>query len=240
VKLSVSVMAHPMRGREVIDLQYALGRRVPISWDTEGPASGNADRVWRNARDAWMMHDPDADWHLLLQDDAVPARDLLAGLERGLDSLPEPGVVSLYLGQGRLVPLRWGRLATMADSAGALWVRTNKLMWGVAIALPTAWILDMIAYADTKARVPDDMRVAGWAERFGLDVWYTWPSLVDHLMIESLTKHKMSDRRARRYYQGSCLDIPWGGPIVTDPLLARKRGARSGPRGTRTVRSGRP
>lgn len=236
MRISASVMAHPDRAGEVKRLLVGLDRPVPIAWDDEGPPSGNADRVWRTARAAWLLADPHADWHVLLQDDAVPCEDFMAGMERALTFVPPDAVVSPYLGTGRNVPIRWEAMARAADTSGATWVRSQKLMWGVCIVLPVALIPSMIAYADQRAGVPDDMRVAGWAERTGHDVWYTWPSLVDHLPVPSLTKHKARERVARRWHSGSALEINWTGHALTDPILARRRPLRSGPSRVRSAR----
>jgi hypothetical protein len=235
VKISASVMAHPDRETQVNDLTMRLDRVVPVFWDTEGPSSGNGDRVWRTARGAWSLADPEADWHVLLQDDAWPCEDFLAGLERALAYVPPDAVVSPYLGTGRNVPIRWEAMARAADTAGATWVRSTKLMWGVCIVLPVSSISSMVAYANRKSAAPDDMRVAGWAEKNGREVWYTWPSLADHLPVASLTKHKARERVARNHLQGSALDINWTGKAVTDPMLTRRNPARSGPS---RVRSG--
>lgn len=237
MKLSASVMAHPDRAAEVADLRATLGRHVPISWDDEGKASGNSDRVWRNARRAWLMHDPAADFHALIQDDALPCTDFLAGLEQAIEHVPDDAVISPYLGKGRTVPIRWEAMARAATTAGASWVRTSKLMWGVTIVLPVRLIPEMVAWADRRVGIPDDMRVAGWQDRRGGEVWYTWPSLVDHAPVPSLTKHRAADRRARTHHGGSALDLLWSGPVVTDPMLARRRPARSGPTRSRPVRS---
>lgn len=231
-------MAHPDRAEQVADLRAALGRHVPIAWDDEGKASGNADRVWRNARRGWLMHDPAADFHALIQDDALPCSDFLAGLERALEHVPDDAVISPYLGMGRTVPIRWEAMGNAADKVGASWVRTAKLMWGVTIILPVKLIGEMVDWADRRGGIPDDMRVAGWQDRRGGEVWYTWPSLVDHAPVPSLTKHRAADRRARFHYGGSALDLLWSGPVVSDPMLARRRPARSGPTRSRPVVSG--
>lgn len=238
MKLSASIMAHPVRADEVNQLLATLDRNVPVYWDNEGPPSGKADRVWRTARGAWLLADPLADWHVLMQDDAVPCTDLLAGLERALEHVPPDAVVSPYLGAGRTVPARWEALAKAADLAGASWVRTQKLMWGVCIVLPVNLVSEMIDRADRRPGIPDDMRVAGWAERTGRDVWYAWPSLVDHRKVPSLTKHRAHDRVARRWHAGSALDLGWSGSVVTDPMLVRRRAQRSGPTRIRSVATG--
>lgn len=237
MKLSASVMAHPDRAEHVAALLDALDRPVRVHYDTEGPANGNADRVWRTARGGWVMHDPAADFHLLLQDDALISADLLAGLEQALEHVPADAVVSPYLGKGGATPHRWRRMAADADRLGASWVTSTKLMWGVGIILPVARIAEMIALADRLTGITDDMRVAGWAEKSRTEVWYTWPSLVDHRAVPSLTKHHAKDRRAERHHTGSALDLDWRGPVVRDPVLVRARGQRSGPTANRQVTS---
>jgi hypothetical protein len=235
-------MAHPARSGEVDELRRALGLShgvTPVYWDDQGPPSGNADRVWRTARGGWSLADPDADWHALIQDDALVCPDFLAGLERALEHVPLDAVVSPYLGTGRTVPIRWEALARAADSAGASWVRTQKLMWGVCVVLPTALIPEMLARADRRTGIADDMRVAGWAEKTDREVWYLWPSLVDHRKVPSLTKHRAHDRVARRWHSGSALDLSWSGSVVTDPMLARRRAERSGPSRLRSVQRNR-
>ena len=229
-------MAHPDRTDQVRELIMELGA-VPIAWDKEGPPSGNGDRVWRNARRAWEMFDESADWHVLLQDDAVVSGDFLAGLSAALEHVPQDAVVSPYLGMGGMVPARWLVMAAKADAVGASFVRANKLLWGVCIAVPTRLIPAMISDVDRLHRVPDDMRVSGWFERRGADCWYTWPSLVDHRNVPSLTKHRAKDRRAHRHHLGSALELEWDGQIVTDPMITRRKGARSGPSGNRRVMS---
>ncbi len=242
MKLSASIMAHPDRAEHVHRMREQfhteeLDRIVPVSWDTEGKPSGNSDRVWRNARRGWELHDPNADWHALIQDDALPCPDFLPALERALEHVPDDAVVSPYLGSGRNVPIRWEALARAATTAGASWVRTEKLMWGVCIVLPVKLIGEMVEWAERRTGIPDDMRVAGWAGRRSAEVWYTWPSLVDHAPVPSLTKHRAADRRARLHHSGSALDLVWSGPVVTDPMLTRRKGPRSAVTRNRPVRS---
>lgn len=233
--LSASVMAHPDRAPLVEELLTALDRPVPVHWDPEGPPSGNSDRVWRVARGGWQLHDPAADWHVLIQDDALVCRDFLAGLERALEAIPQDVVVSPYLGQGGATGQRWARVGAAADRQRASWVQSAKLGWGVAICLPTRLIPDMIERADRMTGVPDDMRVAGWSTRRRGQVWYTWPSLVDHRAVPSITKHRAADRRAVRHHLGSALDLDWSGPVTQDPMYTRLHGRRSAPRANRPV-----
>lgn len=244
MKISAAIMAHPERSAEVAELQDELDRPVMVHWDREGPPSGNGDRVWRQARAAWLMADPGADWHVLIQDDALVSRHFLAGLERALEHVPNDAVVSPYLGMGRNVPRRWEAMAQNADLRGARWIVSGRVMWGVCLVLPVMKIQQVVDWCDRKAGMPDDMRVSAWATRHQIDTWYPWPSLVDHRRVPSLTKHRAADRVARRHHTGSALHIDWGGPVVIDPMLSWHRGprslnrVRSGPTSPRTGKVG--
>lgn len=235
MRLSASIQAHPERAPLVAELQTILGSSVPVHWDDEGPASGNPDRGWRTARGAWQLADPGSDWHVLIQDDALPCADFLPGLERALEHVPDDAVVCPYLGRGGAIGERFALLGQRADQRGASFVVSDSLMWGVAICLPTRLISEMISHVDRMYRITDDMRVAGWAKRTGREVWYPWPSLVDHRPVPSITKHRAADRRAVRHHDGSALELNWNGPVVRDPANSRLRGRRSGPTNGRTV-----
>ncbi len=232
MKISAAIMAHPARGDAVAELSAILD--APIIWDDEGPPSGSGDRVWRTARRVWQAGiEGGADYHVLIQDDAIPCDDFLPALATALDHVSHLALVSPYLGRGSRIPLRWGQMARRADDIGASWVRSLKLMWGVCLAAPVSVLPEMIEWCDRKAGMPDDMRVGRWFERAGLEVWYTWPSLVDHDSgTPSLTKHRAADRVAARHHQGSALDLDWSGPVVFDPMTMRARGPRSAPRGS--------
>jgi hypothetical protein len=236
VKISASIMAHPDRARMVAELAAGLaagwgGRQVPVHFDPHGAPSGKGDRVWSVAREAWSMHDPGADFHVLVQDDAIPSPDMLPALEKALEHVPDYALVSPYLGQGRNVPRRWGKMADQADDQGASWICSYVLMWGVCLAVPVAMIPEMIAWCDRKSGMPDDMRVGRWFQRQKIDTWYTWPSLVDHRPGDSLTKHRQVERIAVRHHLESALELAWDGPTVVDPMVLRRRGPRSAPRG---------
>lgn len=214
MKISVSIMAHPDRGEKVVRLICELGALgTPVAWDSEGPPSRDPERLWRTARDAWSLHDPAADWHLLLQDDAILSPGLMATLPAALAHVPDRAVVSLYAGANRPLPRVWHDLTTEADTAGAAWMVAPLIMWGVALLVPTALIGAMIGWCDQQRGIPDDMRVGRWARRSGLESWYTWPSLVDHPDGDSLIGHGPG-RTARRFAVDGAAGIDWAGPVV--------------------------
>src|SRR5690625_7707426 len=94
-------MAHPVRQAEAEELQASLDRPVDIVYDENPVPSADPKQRWATGRRAWEAHDHDADWHMGIQDDAIAAPDLLAGLEKALDPLGSAGLVSAYPGTGR-------------------------------------------------------------------------------------------------------------------------------------------
>jgi hypothetical protein len=213
VSLSVSIMAHPDRAAQVDELRARLGTAVPVAWDFEGVPGRDPERVWRTARRGWELHNPRADWHLLLQDDAIVAPDLLPALEVGLKHVPERAVVSLYIGTGRPLAPLWERLGGRADLEGAAWIVGARLMWGVAIVVPTRMIGDLLDYGDKQRGIPDDMRAGRWARQRRYEAWFPWPSLVDHPDGQSLVGHG-SGRKALKYIGDSALTWDPSGPVV--------------------------
>src|SRR5690554_28716 len=93
MKLSVSIMAHRQRQAEAEELQGWLGGDTRIAWDPQPKTSPDPRQRWVTGRLAWEMHDPTADWHMVIQDDAIPAQDLVAGLENALKILGPEGLV---------------------------------------------------------------------------------------------------------------------------------------------------
>lgn len=211
--ISLSIMAHPARSGWVDALRGELGD-VPVGWDDEGPPRRDHDRVWRTARRAWNLYDRNAQWHLVLQDDALPVPGLLGHLQRALERVPERAMVNLYMGAQRPMSGLWTGLIRRADDAGASWVVGPMSMWGVATVLPTSLIPEMIAGCDALHGLPDDQRIGRWCARFKVPCWYPWPSLVDHRDEGSLLGHGPG-RVARAVGVGH----DWGGPVITHGRL---------------------
>ena len=61
MRLSAAIMAHPTRETEVTELQAALDRPVPVAWDPNPTPSPDPARRWVTGRQAWDLHDPEAD-----------------------------------------------------------------------------------------------------------------------------------------------------------------------------------
>src|SRR5699024_10684327 len=101
MKLSAAHMAHRRRRVEAERLQNALDRPVPSIYDTVREPSKDPAQRWATGRRAWEKYDPAADWHMVIQDDALVCDDLIAGLEVALNELGKEGLMSPYTGTGR-------------------------------------------------------------------------------------------------------------------------------------------
>lgn len=224
--LSVAVMAHPSRAELVEGLRKRLRRPlIDVEWDVDGDE-------WDTARRALLARDPDADYHLVIQDDALPCADLLAGTVRALAAVPDGAVLSLYSGasarKGTIGRAIRGEAETLAP-----FVVASRLWWGVAVCYPTRLIDDLVAGAARIAVREYDRRVSSWLRRKGVPVVYTCPSLVDHRDVPSLLHHDRPDgpRRAA-WFAGentSALDLPWDGApiVVSDPRAPAQQERRA-------------
>lgn len=239
VRLSAVVMAHPSRADLVTDLLARLDREVPVVWDRIN------DRHDTGLR-ALQAYDPEATHHLVIQDDALPCRDLLASVEQALAYVPDGHPASFYLGRVRPFRQRIERLVRVAGSAS--WLRFPGPYWGPAIVVPTAAIPGLVEWwhSPKGSGVTNyDRRIARFFQRDGIDCFYSWPSLVDHRGDTSLVTGHTTGRHAHRsipeYRSG--LEASWSGPVLElreaerlDALRQREALAAKRRRDRQTVR----
>ncbi len=205
-------MAHPDRSLQVARLRESLQHPSRVAFDMDGQPSRDPERIWSTARRAWEMHDTDADWHVLLQDDAVVAANLMEELPHALAHVPRDAVVSLYLGTGRPLAGAWGQVVKEAREVNASWITAPRPMWGVGLVMPTHLIAGMVRYCNTQRGIPDDMRLGRWVQRSKLETWYTWPCLVDHPDGASLVGHGAG--RTAHCFRSDARGCVWDGPVV--------------------------
>lgn len=213
MRLSAVIMAHPVRQAEAEELQSSLDRPVEIVYDTNPIPSANPGQRWANGRRCWEAADPEADWHMVVQDDAIACPDLLAGLEVALDQVGPDGLVSAYTGTGRPEQRHIRRALVHAEQKQHSWISTRSLCWGVAIIAPVHSIPGMLKWCsqpDRSSHLNYDMSLG----RYYRDVlrwrtWYTVPSLVDHRDGESLVGHGGVGRVAHRMETESALLVDW-------------------------------
>lgn len=213
VRLSVSIMAHPEREAEATELSRALGD-APISFDPVPTPSRDPRQRWVPGDAAWRMHDRFADWHMVIQDDALVCEDLIPGLEKGLDALEGQGLFSGYSGVPKPGQEHISHAMAHARLKGHTWWSTRSLCWGVAIVAPVKTIPAMLDWCNHpfRAEVNYDKRVGlYYRDVLRWRTWHTTPALVDHRDGPSLVGHggEGSFRHAPLFLQGSALDLDW-------------------------------
>lgn len=211
MKISAAIMAHPVRKDHAERLQATLDRPVEIIYDENPVPSADPRQRWETGKRAWKAYDPDADWHMVIQDDALPCGEFLAGVEEALSVLGPRGLFSAYTGAPRRdqghVHKAWNR----ALREGHSWMTTRSLCWGAAIAAPTNTIDAMLAWCSHPVRAEQnyDMRIGRfYRDTLKWRAWYPVPSLVDHADVPSLVGHGQG-RTSRVAHEGSALDIDW-------------------------------
>lgn len=206
----MSVMAHPSRADAVERLLPRLSLDPAlVAWDRKN------DR-WDTGRRAWEMHDPHAEFHLVVQDDALVAKDLLAGVAKATEFLPQDAIASLYVGTRRPLAFKVEKAVQHARSLKPSWIVMPGLNWGVAILVPTSQIEQMLVWCDKQDYPNYDRRIG----RYFVDVkrwhtWCTWPSLVDHSDGESLCGH--GEGRKAHHFVGedtSALGVDFSRPPI--------------------------
>lgn len=217
--VGVAIMAHRKRARFIPSLQASLDRPAQVVWDQHN------DR-WETGRRAMLAYrtNPRATHWLVVQDDAVACRDLVAGVEAALRHVPADSPVSLYAGRVRPFRDAVAHLVGQADRDTS-WLTMTQLHWGVGVVIPVRWIDEMVRWCDTRTDVANyDKRMSRWIQHRRLTVHYTWPSLVDHRESPSLVPGRSArGRRAYRFIGAgrSALGVRWDGKTVAMAALAR-------------------
>lgn len=133
----------------------------------------NHERAWRTAnRTASSTH------VLVLQDDALPVPDFEKHVQRAIEERPDDPI-SLYVGTHRPWKEQVVEAVEEANRTGASWISCHSLLWGVGLILPT-WMIPEMLDGVQKSSLPYDQRISVWTQSSGREVFYTWPSLVDH------------------------------------------------------------
>jgi hypothetical protein len=213
-------MAHPQRERMVAELELRLDREAEVVWDRR-------DVEWDTGRRALLAHTGlGADYALVVQDDAIPCRDLLAGVESALDhAAGQP--IGLYAGLAVQAPPSFPRLVARCLDTKTPWFRARGPIWGVCIAVPSSDVSAIVAHGDRDTATPDyDAKIERYYRRRGVECLYPIPSLVEHRRSPSLLG-KSPERRAQLFIgaEASAADIDWSiEPLAVDgPVRFRNR-----------------
>lgn len=199
--MDIQVVIPTVSSRRNYASELALATGADIVVDPVG--DGSERSATDNHVRAMQLADPSADWVVVLEDDAVPIDDFSTVLRNQLSEIDNDRIVSLYLGQQR-PPSIQPTLQRTIESApeDTSWLITKNLYWGVGVCIPGRFVDSISDHVLTSSH-PWDSSVGRWALTHSVEVWYSWPSLVDHLDEETTINHadgmgRVAGRRAWR------------------------------------------
>lgn len=231
IKLSVSVMAHPTRAWMVDELlrklrtdgKYGYAEGVEVIWERGYGEWDTGSRAW-----AWGM-EQNSTHHLVIQDDVIPCKDMLAGVEWALRGVPEGELMGLFYGSALLAELeeggglvetqrhkQVGRAVDLARAIEASWITMCGPIWGPAFVVPTAEIRGMLAWCYDRTEVYDQ-RITLWCIEKGKKCYQTFPCFAEHRDQPSLVLPGRTHARVARQFLGehvSALTFNPHGPVV--------------------------
>jgi len=182
MKVSISIMAHPSR-KELVDKLLKIIPNTPISWDKK-------NNIWDTCKRAWKLYDPNSDFHLVIQDDAILCKDFLKEIEK----FPiEDRVYSLYIGNRP----KFKRSLKKAKRKGYKFLIKKNIHHEIALMFPTKRIKEMLDYCD-KFNPDTDKIINEYVLKNKLQVYTKVPNLVEHGETESLHKLNKSEIKTRK------------------------------------------
>lgn len=205
---SFAIMAHEKRKHWVPYLEENIPG-AEVVWDRYN------DRHETGLRSI-LEYDPDADYHVVVQDDALLCNDFVGGLAEAMQYVPDGLPVGLYHGRTRNHnDLGMNR----AVSSGASWLCRSGPVWGPGIVFPTESIPDLTEFYQSIPDVPNyDRRVLRYYQKVGKQCFYPVPSLIEHrtednpsLASPSRTAHRMA---LKFIGPRSALSVDWSGPVI--------------------------
>ena len=178
-------MMHPSRKEYLPYLQKKLGN-VPVAMD-EGCG------LLQNCKNAWLLHDPTADYHVVIQDDCIVCDDFYIRAIACLDNangLP----VSFFYSQSKF----FNKFKKERVETGA--IIKKALYGGLAICLPVKLIPAMLAFYDKQTIPFDDHRIGLFCMANKLNIYNPFPCLIDHRQGHmSVFTGMMSQAQAAEY-----------------------------------------
>jgi len=165
MKLSISIMMHPSRKEYLPYLKSKLGD-VPVAID-EGCG------LIENCKNAWLLHDLTADYHVVIQDDCIVCDDFYnratACLEKA-QGLP----ASFFYSQSRF----YNKFKKERAETGA--ILKKAIYGGLAICLPVKLIPAMLEFYNKQTIPFDDHRIGLFCMENKLNIYNPFPCLIDH------------------------------------------------------------
>lgn len=203
-QISIAIMAHPVRSKKAHILRARL-KNMPFS-SVKIVFDENNDE-WSTGVRSWRSYDPIADWHIVIQDDAIISDYFYENVLKYLQNAPEQTAVSFYYGRTKPFARHTDSAYKKAMMVGAQWISCKTLLWGVCIAQPTSAIQSMLQYCDQNHKsMLYDNRIGEYYRSKKQKVYYTMPSLCDHDDEQSLVGHDVKTARVAYSYSSLPVD----------------------------------
>lgn len=167
-KLSIVIMAHPSRAKYIPYLKEMLGD-VPVVFDEK-------NNIWDTCRRAWLAHDFDCEYGVVIQDDALITSNFREKAEK---LLTEDFIYSFYTGY--MLENR----VKVAEAHGKDHIISGMIFNEIALCMKTVRIKSMVKFCDER-KADTDQEIVKWARQKNLKILYPIPSLVDHRDEESI------------------------------------------------------
>jgi len=232
-QLSVAIMAHKKRKRHVDGYLKPLLLNATVVWDRKN------DR-WDTGRRSLLAFDPNAKWHLVVQDDALLCPRFLATVCKALKHVPDVPV-AFYVGKAAPHGPGIRRTVQRALDEGRPWIVTRGPLWGPAVATPTKMIDEMVSACDLSTTPNYDLRMAEYHASQGHSCWYSIPNLVDHR--RGLTEPSLvPGRGASKARTSQCFateelldDVDWSAKPLSVPAADWRRVRAKPTRATKRI-----
>lgn len=205
MKISLAIMAHPSRWKQahklIIEVSQYPFAAPQIIYD-------EINEEWHTGKRALEYGIGKAEWHVVIQDDAILTPNFYENIEAAITALDQKTLISLYTGTARPIP---GRVKAAVDAApDGSFLRFQQLMWGVGIVLPTSHIQPMLEFVED-IELQYDNKIGEFYCRQGLPVYYTVPSLVDHdddidTLLPGHGRHINEEQRKAHRLAGGLID----------------------------------
>lgn len=207
--ISATVMAHPKRKVQAEKLYRTLKKypfvNVSITYD-------EINDEWHTGERALLDGVGKADWHVIVQDDAILADKFYEHIVNAITYVPERTLISLYT--GTLRPYGERVKAAVEKATYCAWLRSHLLYWGVGIVVPT-WHIEHIVEMCKGREEQYDVRIGTFYQTNMLPVWYTNPSLVDHDDdLGSLLGHGQAPGRREAHRFAGSEPISWNRDFI--------------------------
>lgn len=170
------------REREEWALELARELNCEIAWDSD-------KNIWNTCKKAWRLHDPNYQYHLVIQDDAILSKDFI-----------EHAIDFIVTHPNEAYQFYWGN--DYEPTTPEKGYEERDMAWGVAICLKTELIDEMIRFGNVYQAWQDDVKIKHFLKSKGIKTLFPIPCLVNHRKLsenQTLTPCVDSEKYSKHF-----------------------------------------